>query len=508
MTAPAAAAPPGPRARSAPAAALALPRLDPGRASAELLAALSRDGDPVDAVVRAAAALAGAPAAALWRREGARLLLTHRVGDEAPADEAQAGPLTGPDRLDGAGAPGLPLELRAEAHAEIGPLALGGRPFAALPLPAAVLALGPLPGPRIGRTARRRLGELAGLAAAPVAQALRAAVREAELASLRVEAEMARRSLGSTIDENRSFGLLLELAMSSSGARAGFVAVRDGGRLRTAAARDLPPGFGALDLTPGAGVLAEVPGVPGLLVVEGTEALAALGVEGLLAVAGPAGAETPALVFGLIPDADCRLPADSAALLETIVAQAALVLESSQAARAAAGRHLAALRGLCRALDARSKATAGHHELVARAAGVLAARVGLPEAARRDVVAAASVHDVGLLAADATLAAEFAHPALGADMALLVPGAGALAPLIRAHHEWYDGFGFPNGLVGDAIPMGARVLAAAEFYVETLQAWGAEASAGAIADEVAARRGTQLDPRCADAMVSLLKEET
>ena len=120
-----------------------------------------------------------------------------------------------------------------------------------------------------------------------------------------------------------------------------------------------------------------------------------------------------------------------------------------------------------------------------------------------------AVRDGGrLLAADAPLAAEFAHPTLGADMALLVPGAGALAPLIRAHHEWYDGFGFPNGLVGDAIPMGARVLAAAEFYVETLQAaWGAEASAAAIADEVAARRGTQLDPRCADAMVSLLKEE-
>ena len=75
------------------------------------------------------------------------------------------------------------------------------------------------------------------------------------------------------------------------------------------------------------------------------------------------------------------------------------------------------------------------------------------------VTQAALIHDVGLIAAtgDGTIAAEFAHPAVGADMAALVPGAAELAPVIRAHHEWWDGFGFPNGLLGEAIPTrGAR----------------------------------------------------
>ena len=499
-------APPAPRPPASAVAAATLPRPDPVAAARTLLAALGADGDALAAVVRAVAGIAGAPAAVAYRREGERLLLAHRHGDEILADEAVAGSLTGGDLLDGAGAVGLPLELTALPQDGPSVLSLHGRPFAILSLSAGALALGPLRRDELRRRERAALEQLVPLVDGALTEALRAAALEAELAALHSEVEMSRRALGSTIDEERSFGLLLDLAITSSGARAGLVAVRDGSRLRLAAQRDLPEGVDRLDLTPGAGIIAEVPGIPGVLVVEGFEALARLGVDGLLAVGGPAGAPEAELVFALVPHGHDALPDDCAGLLETIVTQAALVLESSRATRATADRHLAALRGLCRALDARSPATARHHELVARTAEAIARRLGLPDAQQREIVSAALVHDVAMLAADSTIAAEFSHPTIGAEMASLVPGAGTLAPLLRAHHEWYDGFGFPAGLVGEAIPLGARVLAAAEFYVETLQFWGSEKDASGIEEEISARRGTQLDPKCADAMLSMYRE--
>jgi HD-GYP domain-containing protein (c-di-GMP phosphodiesterase class II) len=213
------------------------------------------------------------------------------------------------------------------------------------------------------------------------------------------------------------------------------------------------------------------------------------------------------VIFGLVPEAGGQLPDDCSELLATLIDQALLVQESSDAARATADRHILALRGLCHALDARSASTEGHHALVARTAGQLARRLGAGEEVARLVVDAAMVHDVGLLAAtaEAAMAAEFAHPSLGAEMAALVPGAADLAPLIRTHHEWWDGYGFPAGLTGEAIPLGGRILAAAEFYAEMLQtSHGADRAA--LTREIKIRRGTQLDPDCADTLEALAEE--
>jgi HD-GYP domain-containing protein (c-di-GMP phosphodiesterase class II) len=56
------------------------------------------------------------------------------------------------------------------------------------------------------------------------------------------------------------------------------------------------------------------------------------------------------------------------------------------------------------------------------------------------------------------------HPDIGADMIRWHPALAAVAPLVRHHHERWDGSGYPAGLKGEVVPMGARILAVAESF--------------------------------------------
>ncbi len=484
-----------------------IPRIDPGNVATRLFGAMAREGDILSALLAELAGLVECSTAAIWRRDDrGRLLLARKYGDEYLAAPSGEGRSLVDESDDGSPVSGLPLELTVEPV--VGVMRLFGRPFASLPLSDGMVAVGPLRRDRLGTRERARLVGLSALLDGAFREALRTASLESELDALRGEVDRGRRAIGSTIDAGRSLQLLIDLATTSSRSRGGFVAVRNDSTFEIVASRDLPEGFGELDVTPGRGILASVPGLPGLLVIEDARRLNDIGVGGLLAVSGPAGAEEPVFIFGLIATDDGELAADCTRLLETLIEQAALVLESSHAARATADRHIDALRGLCQALDARSPASQGHHRLVAGTARAIAADLGADEQFCDLVASAALVHDAGLLAATAEepLAAEFAHPALGAEMASLVPGAADVAPLIRAHHEWWDGFGFPSGLVGEAIPLGARILAAAEFYAEMLDPAGGM-TPQQVLGEVRARRGTQLDPACADTLVALLEED-
>jgi HD domain len=486
-----------------------IPRIDTERTATALFGAMARDGDVLSALLSEVAGLIGCPTTAIWRRDDrGRLLLARKHGDERlTSGTGQRRSWVVDESDDGGPIAGLPLELTDDLATD-GIVRLFGRPFAALSLSDGILALGPLRRNRLGPRERSRLAGLSTLIDGAFREGLRSDALQVELGALRHEVDQGRRAIGSTIDAERSLQLLIDLAITSTRSRGGFVAVREESGFDIVVSRDLPSGFEDLDVTPGAGILAGIPGLPGILVVDDSTRLGEIGVGGLLAVSGPIGADEPLFIFGLVADDDGELAADSASLLITLIEQAALVLESAEATRATADRHIVALRGLCQALDARSAATQGHHRLVADTARALALDLGTDDRLRDLVVNAALVHDAGLLAAtaDAPLAAEFAHPTLGAEMAALVPGAAELAPLIRAHHEWWDGFGFPHGLAGEAIPLGARILAAAECYAEMLESPDA-VSPQLVVDEIRARRGTQLDPSCADKLIALSEED-
>jgi diguanylate cyclase (GGDEF)-like protein/putative nucleotidyltransferase with HDIG domain len=151
-----------------------------------------------------------------------------------------------------------------------------------------------------------------------------------------------------------------------------------------------------------------------------------------------------------------------------------------------------------------------HGDDVAGAALRLAEALGLASAEREALRLAALLHDVGMLLLPEELVEKKSsltpedqrriesHAAAGAELLARVSGLRHIAPVVRHHHERFDGGGYPAGLRGKAIPHLARVLAVAD-------AWGSMAGSDAEAhalDALRAGAGTQFDPEIVAALMA------
>jgi HD-GYP domain-containing protein (c-di-GMP phosphodiesterase class II) len=131
---------------------------------------------------------------------------------------------------------------------------------------------------------------------------------------------------------------------------------------------------------------------------------------------------------------------------------------------------------LCAALDLRDNVTQGRARRVAETASIVAWHMGLRKEQLRQIEKAAILHDIGKIGvADAVLAklgpldeSEWAemkrHPELGHQIIKDIDFLRDAAEVIYAHHERHDGGGYPRGLKGDEIPLGARIYAVVEAY--------------------------------------------
>ena len=139
--------------------------------------------------------------------------------------------------------------------------------------------------------------------------------------------------------------------------------------------------------------------------------------------------------------------------------------------------HLCTIEALARAIDAKDAVTHGHIRRVQQWAVDLARRMGM----RTDlevpaVEAAALLHDVGKLAIPEHIlnkpgrltAPEFermkTHAKIGAEILSEIEFPYPVVPIVRHHHENWDGTGYPDGIAGNAIPLGARILAVVDCY--------------------------------------------
>jgi response regulator RpfG family c-di-GMP phosphodiesterase len=138
------------------------------------------------------------------------------------------------------------------------------------------------------------------------------------------------------------------------------------------------------------------------------------------------------------------------------------------------------------------------------------------------VVVAGLLHDIGLIGVpDAVLARPIAsldaglqalhhrHAVLGEQSLLALDDLQPVAALIRSHHERHDGQGFPDGLAGEGIELGARILAVADSYDELLSgAFGMPCMpAPAVRNVMLRGRGTRFDPAVIDALMRVTRPQ-
>jgi HD-GYP domain-containing protein (c-di-GMP phosphodiesterase class II) len=93
------------------------------------------------------------------------------------------------------------------------------------------------------------------------------------------------------------------------------------------------------------------------------------------------------------------------------------------------------------------------------------------------------------------------HPAAGADLLEPCDAPNEVIEIVRSHHERWDGAGYPDGLKGHEIPLGARIIAVADAYCAMLEArpYRAPLRVSAARGELLAQAGRQFDAACAQA---------
>jgi len=176
------------------------------------------------------------------------------------------------------------------------------------------------------------------------------------------------------------------------------------------------------------------------------------------------------------------------------------------------------LVGLCTALEAKDTYTRGHSERVGAWSRGLAARLALPADQVERVGHAGLLHDIGKIGVpesvlrkpgaldEAEWKAMRRHPLIGAQIVGPFETLEGVDVLIRHHHERLDGRGYPDGLVGAAIPLGCRIIAVADVYDALTSdrpyrtAWPPERAVAWLV----AQAGTELDAQAVTAFVEML----
>jgi diguanylate cyclase (GGDEF)-like protein len=173
------------------------------------------------------------------------------------------------------------------------------------------------------------------------------------------------------------------------------------------------------------------------------------------------------------------------------------------------------------ALDARAASTAGTPSSLVQRCEAVARRLGLDDADLSALRYAATLHDIGELGVpeailnkagpltDEERPAIQRHPLIGEGILSPVEFLADAVPLVRAAHERWDGTGYPDGLAGEQIPLGARILFACDSYdaMTAERPYRPALAAEEATQELRRVAGTQLDPRVVDALLGVLGPE-
>jgi diguanylate cyclase (GGDEF)-like protein/putative nucleotidyltransferase with HDIG domain len=176
------------------------------------------------------------------------------------------------------------------------------------------------------------------------------------------------------------------------------------------------------------------------------------------------------------------------------------------------------IAGLAEALLERDRYTGEHSERVAELAAEVARAASLEEREIERVRAAALLHDIGKIGIPDDILRKGGelnepewrtmreHPVIGERIVRKIPGLGPVARIVRHEHERWDGTGYPDGLSGDEIPIGARIVMACDAYhaMTSDRPYREALSHVEAIRELADGAGTQFDPRITEILIGHL----
>ena len=210
---------------------------------------------------------------------------------------------------------------------------------------------------------------------------------------------------------------------------------------------------------------------------------------------------------------------DKMRMISAIADQAANALQRANMHEQMENTFLETVLALANAMDARDSYTSNHSHRLSTMAEILCREVNGSEEEVWAVHWAGMLHDIGkigvpdqILKKNGPLSSEDwvtmrQHPDIGARIVEPVKKLGNVAPLIRAHHEWYNGSGYPQKLKGKEIPLGARILTIADAFTAMTdeRIYHKPLTEEEAIKELRNNKETQFDPELVEVFISLLE---
>jgi HD-GYP domain-containing protein (c-di-GMP phosphodiesterase class II) len=183
--------------------------------------------------------------------------------------------------------------------------------------------------------------------------------------------------------------------------------------------------------------------------------------------------------------------------------------------------NLSTIKTLAVAIEAKDYYTRGHSDGVTRYAVEIAQEMGLPEKEIEIIKHAGILHDLGKLGIDNAILRKPGkltdeeynlvkkHPELGENMLMPLKFLKDEKSIVRHHHERFDGTGYPDGIKGKAIPLGARIIAVADTFdaITSDRPYRPIYPMNKAVEEIRECSGTQFDPSVVEAFLQLIKND-
>jgi len=208
-------------------------------------------------------------------------------------------------------------------------------------------------------------------------------------------------------------------------------------------------------------------------------------------------------------------------MLATLASQISIALYNAQLYEDLEASYLSAVRALANSIDAKDAYTRGHSERVARYSMEIGRVMGLTPLEIKNLHIGALLHDIGKIGISESIINKESrltdeeyqeiktHPARGASIIEPAKFLREKVPLIKFHHERFDGKGYPDGLKGENIPLMARIICAADSFdaMTSKRAYRDVMPLEEARNELLRCSGSQFDPRIVSAFLEVLADE-